>query len=143
MKKILLLVALVVAMVSCTTEEYYTSTEIFEKVYTVNSSDWELYDGKDGVYYFYEFSERVLDPNMYRNGYFAGYIVKVLNNVESLTPLPYDVYSMDGTYRWTEQYSCEFSQNGYVTFIVKYNDFDMGVKPYTVDFVVKYCVNNN
>ena len=141
MKKILLLVALVVAMVSCTTEEYYTtSTDIFEKTYEVPASAWIPYDGEDGVYYYCEFRENVLTNDMYSNGLFKGYIVKYLKEVESLTGLPYTIANMNGTYRWTEKYDVEFSP-GYVTFILTYDDFNMQRERYDVTFAVKYVIN--
>ncbi|MDR1719986.1 MAG: hypothetical protein LBR67_07735 [Dysgonamonadaceae bacterium] len=147
--KRLLFVLLIVLCTSCTTKEYISDEDTFdyyEITYEIGEGkklQWELYDGSDGLYFFCEIKEPVLSSNMYSYGTFVAYHASVLEGVgERLTPLPYDVYSMDNGYRWTEQYTCEYSV-GYITFIVKIDDFNMDYLPPNQTFVVKYLINNN
>ncbi len=137
MKKLLLIILVVFCCASCVEE---SPVDMFEITYTVESSQWKLWDDGYDTYFYCEKEEPALTSDMYIHGSFTAYIVKVLNGVESLTPLPYDVYSMDGAgKRWTEQYTCEFSR-GYITFIVKVNDFNMTYKPLPATFAVKYII---
>jgi len=134
MKKFILTVFIAIVATSCVKEEYYDSMDMFEIQYTVYDKDWRLNDNSNGTFFYFDFQEKNLNKQMFLNGNFNGFI---LNKDLSLTPMPFIVFEIENGYKWTEQYTCNFNE-GNIRFIVTYNDFEMSMKPPTMDFIVKY-----
>lgn len=136
MKKLLFCLVIILGTTSCTIED--NGAVVFEKKYTINTREWQKSVYADEAYFYCEISERELTEDMYYNGSFSAFALRNIDGFENLTPLPYDIYDMNSnSYRWTTQYTCEFSP-GFITFIVKVNDFVMDNYPPTMSFVVKY-----
>jgi len=129
-----------------TTEEVILNTETI--YYTVPSGSWILVDNlpapnkpddSQQTYFFCEFREPILNNFVFNNGMMNAYIVDN-GNRSIITLLPFDNYYVSPRgHAWTEHVTCEFSPQR-VTFILKYNDFDVIERPpldYT--FMVRYA----
>lgn len=128
------------------TEEVILNTETI--YYTVLSKDWILMDvppsssedeDSQWTYFYCEFREPVLTNKIFNSGMMDAYLTDG-GDRSRITPLPFDNFFRvpNGGFMWTEQVTCEFSP-GRVTFIAKYNDFDMTFAPPTYTFMVRYA----
>jgi hypothetical protein len=125
MKKTALLIGIILAVSACTVNEA-PEVNTFSETYTVAINHWkEAHDDALGDYFYYEFREPALTNEVYQYGILNAY----LKINDSLYPLPFDDYWMENGYRWTEQVTCEF-RPGYITFILKYDDFDLNQPPH-------------
>jgi hypothetical protein len=139
------------------TEEYYTEEKYYtEEValitqtiyYNVRSTDWKLLDvpptpsepeDSRWTYFYYDFSEPVLTSTIFDTGMMNAYLTDD-GNKSKITPLPYDNFfkAPGSDFMWTEQVTCEFSP-GKVRFIVKYNDFEVKIRPEAYTFMVRFA----
>jgi hypothetical protein len=135
MKKIALLICIILAVSACTVNDEPTEVNVFSEVYTVTKGHWTpAHDDALGDYLYYEFQEPALTNYIYNNGIMNAY----LRIDDALYPLPFDDYWMENDYRWTEQVTCEF-RPGYITFILKYNDFELNQLPhFDYNFLVRF-----
>ncbi|MDR1762695.1 MAG: hypothetical protein LBR64_01885 [Dysgonamonadaceae bacterium] len=128
----------VLALSSCTKyTDNYVEPEVFSKRFTVLRSDWSKSSDDSGLYYYCQFRVPELTNEVYNYGALNAYLVYSPENVEVLTPLPFNDYWVDNGYMWTEQVTCEFSP-GYVTFILKPSDHADAEPYYDYDFLVRF-----
>jgi len=125
-------------------EEVALNTETI--YYTVLSKDWVLMDvpptasdpdeDSQWTYFYSEFNEPLLTHYIFDFGMMNAYLTDG-GNKSRITPLPFDnFFRAPNDFMWTEQVTCEFSP-GKITFIAKYNDFDMRFNPPTYTFMVR------
>ena len=142
---ILLIPVLLVA--SCNNKTYYEElyVDVDTKYYTVSPRSWSLedfrpnpFDPEDSncTYFYCDIVEPALTNYIFNNGIMTAYLTD--KDGRSITPLPFDNYFLDSSgYKWTEQITCEFAPQR-VSFIVKYNDFEIGMLPPECTFMVRF-----
>lgn len=152
MKKILSLLVLATALVSCVGPmgpmgpQGEPGEGVNWKVVDMNipSDSWELVNDVDqlGSYYMYVFEgnqvPKELEYVVKNYGDLSGYFLSHLDNGdELLSPLPYEVYagSAEGgnEFTWSELYTFDFTRNS-IAFYVYYNDFATSVRPGSMTF---------
>ena len=123
-KKLSLLTLVLVLLAGCETKKFY-ETNVNSKTlnYVIKPNQWqESNDG--GIYYYCQIKESALTNEVMNYGIYTAYINLLIGGVEVFSPLPFDdFFENTNNHRWTEQVTCEFSP-GYITFILKYNDFE-------------------
>ena len=128
---------MIVFLSSCTVKEIHEEyVDSYTQSYTVFKKGWKVgTDSDSGDYFYYEFREPNLTQYIYENGIMQAFLVM---NDGNLTPLPFNDYWRENDYMWTEQVTCEF-RPGYVTFILKYSDYELGMDPhYDYTFRVRF-----
>ena len=123
--------------VSCVEEHYTSSTDvwIFAKEYEVGTPQRPWIKEGPGLF-FCDITINELSHDVYNNGILMAYFVYKVGNTLVDSPLPFDDFFMDKDgYRYTYQYTCEFSPRR-VTFTFKDNSF-FEQEPGRCTFVVK------
>jgi len=161
MKIFRLFLLLPVLFFSCADKYYVTEvTEIIREevamntwsvYYPVSSSNWILMDvpptwddpNEDSkwTYFYCDFNEPLLTTWQFNNGLMNAFLATQDGQTPVLTPLPYDDFYKEpspSSWMWTEQVTCEFSPRN-VRFIVKYSDFEVGNRPKSYRFMVRYA----
>jgi len=154
MKNFRFLLLLPILLISSCGDRYITE-RVTEQVimntatryYNVSARDWILVedrwgDPKDskGTFFYVDFAEPLLTNWQMNNGTMNAYLSTMDGSLEVLTPLPYDDFYRERSSpdMWTEQATCEYSVQN-VRFIVKYNDFGIGIRPLPYTFMVRYA----
>jgi len=97
--------------------------------FTIKEDDWLIQDDGGGPYFYCERKISNLTEDIYEYKIVAAYMFLYNTDFEEQTPLPYPVPFEDGPNdRWQEYYSYAFTP-GYITFFIRYNDFNMSLPP--------------
>ncbi|MDR0540777.1 MAG: hypothetical protein LBH19_01035 [Dysgonamonadaceae bacterium] len=142
MKKLGLLALLVVFFTACT-KEYITEENVnvysYSRYFQVTRNQWKKATDQNNyfLYYYCTFSEPRLTNEILDNGSMNAYLYYKIDGLDTFSPLPYSDFIVDADYKWEEQLTVEF-QPGYITFILKIDDF-YAVSPLEYyNFVVRF-----
>jgi hypothetical protein len=128
---------------SCTTNEVTEVTEIvpytYTKIFTITDRDWIKGSDDTGIYYYCEIAEPKLTDEVFDYGILQAYKFYKVDGRDTMTPLPYSDFIINGGYKWEEHFTVDF-QPGYITFILKTDDHDDGSLPFysSYEFLVRF-----
>jgi len=125
MKKFTLLASIVLLFSSCINEtkrivetvEPYT----FTKTYRIYADEMIERTDVAGTYYEYEIKEPKLTSEVFEYGILQAFLYYKKDGKDTLCPLPFSDFLIDGDYQWEEQFTVEF-QVGVIKFIQKISD---------------------
>lgn len=105
--------------------------------YEVKSGHWlEAHDETGKLYYYYEFKINQLTEDIYYDGQVICYMyLDYHTNKEAKTAMPNKIQRKDTKGNtWEEQYTYEYTPDGFVIFIVKYGDKEPTLLPLSTFF---------
>ena len=143
MKKIIFVALIAFIFSSCINETKQVVEKVepytFTKVYTIYADDMSpRKDVGNIIYYEYEIKEPKLTNEVFDYGILQAFLYYYKDGKDTLCPLPFSDFLVDGNYQWEEQFTVEF-QPGVIKFIQKISDYasDPPVSEY-YDILVRF-----
>ena len=126
MKRITLLALIALLFSACINETKQVIEKVepytFTRVYTISANEMSQRTELGMVYFEYAIVEPKLTDEVFEYGILQAFLYYKKDGKDTLCPLPFSDFLVDGDYQWEEQFTVEF-QPGAIKFIQKISDY--------------------